>query len=231
MGTPESDSTQLEVVRVFTDTAGRFGNPLGIARAADVTGVDHQALAARAGYSETVVVEEPAADRATVRIYTPAVELPFAGHPTVGTAWWLAMLGKPVAVLDVPAGPVEVSPLTDGVTWIRARYEWAPKFEFHEFSDLAELATLDPADFPEGQHYAWGWNDEARGTVRTRMFAPAMGIAEDEATGAAAIALTAQLQRGVYITQGQGSQLYTEWDSDGWVRLGGRVIADHPVVI
>ncbi|QLY29491.1 PhzF family phenazine biosynthesis protein [Nocardia huaxiensis] len=231
MGTPESDSTQLEVVRVFTDTAGRFGNPLGIARAADVAATDRQALAARAGYSETVVIEDPADHRATMRIYTPAVELPFAGHPTVGAAWWLAMVGHPVQVLDVPAGPVEVSPLTDGVTWIRARHEWAPKFEFHEFSSLEEMSTLDPADFATGQHYVWAWTDEARGALRARMFAPAMGIPEDEATGAAAIALTAQLQRGVYITQGEGSQLFTEWDSDGWVRLGGRVVADHPVTI
>ncbi|MQY25256.1 hypothetical protein NRB56_08120 [Nocardia sp. RB56] len=63
------------------------------------------------------------------------------------------------------------------------------------------------------------------------MFAPAFGIEEDEATGAAAIALTSKLRRSLLITQGDGSQLFTEWDSDGWVRLGGRVVADHPVVI
>ncbi|MEV6768543.1 PhzF family phenazine biosynthesis protein [Nocardia sp. NPDC051030] len=230
MGTPESDGAQIEVVRVFTDTAGRYGNPLGIARAEDVTDVDHQALAAKLGYSETVVVDAPAEHRTKMRIYTPSVELPFAGHPTVGAAWWLMMQGHPVTVLDVPAGPVDVS-RTDGVTWVRARSEWTPKFTFHEFADIEEITTLDPADFPEGAHYVWGWIDETRSTVRTRMFAPAMGIAEDEATGAAAIALTARLRRSLYITQGEGSQLFTEWDSDGWVRLGGRVVADHPVVI
>ncbi|WP_330179456.1 PhzF family phenazine biosynthesis protein [Nocardia sp. NBC_01503] len=230
MGTPESDGAQIEVVRVFTDAAGRFGNPLGIARAADVEGVDHQALAARAGYSETVVVQDPSNGRTGMRIYTPAIELPFAGHPTVGTAWWLFMQGNPVSVIDVPAGPVDVS-VTDGMTWVRARSEWAPTFTFHQFDDLNELATLDPGDFTEGSHYVWNWTDEARGAVRTRMFAPAMGVPEDEATGAAAIALTAKLRRGLYITQGSGSQLFTEWDSDGWVRLGGRVVEDHPVVI
>ncbi|MGX1805892.1 PhzF family phenazine biosynthesis protein [Nocardia sp. NPDC055321] len=230
MGTPESDGTQIEVVRVFTDAAGRFGNPLGIARAGDVTGADHQALAARAGYSETVVVEEPVDHRARLRIYTPAVELPFAGHPTVGTAWWLAMLGHPVDVIDVPAGPVDVV-ANDGLTWIRARSEWTPKFTFHEFDDAALLETLDPADFTEGAHYAWMWDDETHSRVRARMFAPALGVPEDEATGAAAIALTAKLQRGLRITQGQGSHLFTEWDSDGWARLGGRVVADHPVLI
>lgn len=230
MGTPESDGTQIEVVRVFTDAAGRFGNPLGIARAGDVADVDHQALAARVGFSETVVVEDPVQDRARMRIYTPAIELPFAGHPSVGTAWWLAVSGRPVKVLDVPAGPVDIS-AEDGLTWVRARYEWAPKFTFDQFDSAEEMAALDPRDFPEGQHYVWMWTDESRGAVRSRMFAPAMGIPEDEATGAAAIALTAQLQRGLRITQGQGSQLFTEWDSDGWTRLGGRVVADHPVLI
>ncbi|GAB4584857.1 PhzF family phenazine biosynthesis protein [Nocardia sp. IFM 10818] len=230
MGTPESDGTQVEVIRVFTDAAGRFGNPLGIARAGDVAGVDHQALAARLGYSETVVVDEPAADRVRMRIYTPAVELPFAGHPTVGTAWWLATQGRPVQVLDVPAGPVQVAQ-TDGMTWVRAKSEWAPKFIFHEFADTEEMLTLDPADFTDGHHYVWSWTNEARGAVRSRMFAPDMGVAEDEATGAAAIALTARLRRGLHITQGQGSQLFTEWDSDGWVRLGGRCVPDHPVVV
>jgi predicted PhzF superfamily epimerase YddE/YHI9 len=58
-----------------------------------------------------------------------------------------------------------------------------------------------------------------------------MGIPEDEATGAAAIALTARLGRGLAITQGQGSQLFTRHDPDGWVHLGGRVVSDHPVVL
>lgn len=231
MGTPESDGAQVEVVRVFTDAAGRFGNPLGIARAGDVEHIDHQALAARVGHSETVVVEPPAEDRARMRIYTPTVELPFAGHPSVGTAWWLSDQQTPVRVLDVPAGPVEVGTDDSGLTWARARAEWAPAFEFHEFASGEEMATLDPADFPEGAHYVWTWTDESRSAVRTRMFAPAMGIAEDQATGAAAIALTARLRRGLHITQGLGSQIFTQWDSDGWVRLGGRVVADHPVVI
>ncbi|MEG8178693.1 PhzF family phenazine biosynthesis protein [Nocardia terpenica] len=230
MSTSQEGGTQVEVVRVFTDPAGRFGNPLGIARAGDVADIDHQALAARLGYSETVVVEDPAADSARMRIYTPTVELPFAGHPTVGTAWWLADRGTPVRVLEVPAGPVSVTPV-DGMTWVQARAAWTPDFTFHEFDDPELLATLAPADFDTGKHYVWAWIDHNRGAVRSRMFAPAMGVPEDEATGAAAVALTARLRRSLVITQGQGSQLFTEWDSDGWVRLGGRVVPDHPVVL
>jgi predicted PhzF superfamily epimerase YddE/YHI9 len=228
--TPEQDSTQVEVVRVFTDTADRWGNLLGIARAGDVEGADHQALAARLGYSETVVVEAPVGEIARLRIYTPVVELPFAGHPTVGTAWWLADQGTPVETLEVPAGPVAVTS-DAGLTWVRARPEWAPEFSFHEVDDTEFLGTVTPGDFDSGHHYVWAWTDRARGAVRSRMFAPAMGIPEDEATGAAAIALTARLGRGLTITQGQGSQLFTRHDPDGWVHLGGRVVSDHPVVL
>lgn len=227
-GEPEATGTRVEVVRVFTDPAGRGGNELGIARAGDVADVDHQALAAKAGFSETVVVEDPVDEIAKVRIYTPTVELPFAGHPSVGTAWWFAEQGIPVKVLQVAAGPVAVE-LTDGLTWITARGEWAPEFTFHQVGDVNTLAKLRPDDFDEGKHYLWTWTDEHRGALRSRMFAPSMGIAEDEATGAAAVALTALLRRGLIITQGKGSQIFTEWDSDGWVRLGGRVAADSVI--
>lgn len=223
------DGTSVEVVRVFTDAAGRFGNPLGLVRADEVHDLDAQALATRVGLSETVVVHDPVARHARMHIYTPARELDFAGHPTVGTAWWLASRRHPVKILDVPAGPVEVQMIDDGLVWIRARAEWASEFTFDQFFDSSLLPTVDPRHFTEGQHYIWTWTDESRGLVRARMFAPALGIAEDEATGAAAIALTAQLRRSLIITQGAGSQLYTEWDSDGWVRLGGHVVADQPI--
>ncbi|WP_054814163.1 PhzF family phenazine biosynthesis protein [Nocardia arizonensis] len=229
-GEPEATATRVEVVRVFTDAAGRLGNQLGVVRAADVVGIDHQALAARAGFSETVVVGDPVDGVARVRIYTPAVELPFAGHPSVGAAWWFAEQGIPIKVLDLPAGPVTVE-LAGGFTWIKARGEWAPDFTFHQLADAEELAALCPDDFTGGPHYLWTWIDEHRGALRSRMFAPTMGIAEDEATGAAAVALTAQLRQGLVITQGKGSQLFTQWDSDGWVRLGGRVAADSVIDI
>ncbi|MFE5285234.1 PhzF family phenazine biosynthesis protein [Nocardia sp. NPDC056611] len=230
MTVPESDSAQIEVVRVFTDAAGRFGSPLGIVRRSAVEHIDHQALAARVGQALTAVVDDPADGRAAMRIYTPAVELSFAGLPSIGAAWWLNEQRTPVKVIDVPAGPVEVA-LTEGMAWARARAAWSPSFEFHQFEDPALLATLDPADFPGGQHYCWAWTNESRAGVRARMFAPGLGIPEDEATGSAAIELTALLTRGLHITQGQGSQLFTEWDSDGWARIGGRVVADHPIVI
>ncbi len=79
-------------VDVFTDH--RFGgNPLAVfPQAAGLTDAQMQALAREFNYSETTFVLPPedARHTARVRIFTPAGELPFAGHPNVGTGFVLA---------------------------------------------------------------------------------------------------------------------------------------------
>lgn len=79
---------------VFTDQ--RFaGNPLAVVLEADaLSGEQMQAVAREFNLSETVFVLEPEnpAHSARIRIFTPAAEMPFAGHPTVGTAALLAEL-------------------------------------------------------------------------------------------------------------------------------------------
>ncbi len=83
-------------VDVFTDVPFG-GNPLAVFPDAEgLTGEEMQKLAREMNLSETAFVlppEEAAADF-KVRIFTPAVELPFAGHPVVGTHWLLAYLGR-----------------------------------------------------------------------------------------------------------------------------------------
>jgi predicted PhzF superfamily epimerase YddE/YHI9 len=217
---------RVDVVRVFCDERGGFGNALGLVVTSEVTAGREQAIAARLGYSETVVIDElPTghARRARIRIFTPAVEMPFAGHPTVGTAWWLAAAGMPVDVLDVPAGAVEVRAEGD-LTLVAARPTWAPAFSLVELDSPRDVDGLLASSFTEGSHYAWSWLDEGAGTVRARMFAPALGVAEDEATGAAAVR-SAALGRALEIHQGAGSRLATRPLPDGRVEGGGRVVA------
>ena len=101
---------------VFTDR--RFGgNPLAVVL--DARGIDDatmQSVAREFNYSETTFVLPPAdpAHAARVRIFTPGGELPFAGHPTVGTAFALASLGRigpgeRDIVFEEAVGPVPVS--------------------------------------------------------------------------------------------------------------------------
>ena len=56
----------------------------------------------------------------------------------------------------------------------------------------------------EPGHYVWAWDDESAGRVRARFFPTDLGIAEDEATGAAAVLLGAALGRDLTIRQGVG---------------------------
>ncbi|KQU53842.1 hypothetical protein ASG84_04780 [Rhodococcus sp. Leaf278] len=221
---------EVSVVRVFTDADGRFGNPLGIVSADAVAENDRQQFAADLGFSETVFVDRTEPGTASATIYTPAVELPFAGHPTVGLSWWLREMGHPVDVLAVPAAPLRIRYDGDD-TWVRARADWAPEFTFHQVRDAAEVTSADPSAYDSGHHYVWAWTDEENGALRSRMFAPMMGIAEDEATGAAAVRLTGELGRGLHIVQGAGSQLRTTFDENGWVELGGQTVTDAPITV
>ena len=70
------------------------------------------------------------------------------------------------------------------------------------------------------------WRDRDAGTIQSRMFAPGLGIREDEATGAAAVRLTEYLSRDLTIVQGHGSVIHTVWSPEGWVRVAGRVVED-----
>lgn len=83
-------------VDVFTDRPFG-GNPLAVFPDAEgLTGEEMQSLAREMNLSETTFVLPPQAPWADfkVRIFTPATELPFAGHPVVGTHWVMAYLGR-----------------------------------------------------------------------------------------------------------------------------------------
>lgn len=223
-------SIQVDVVRVFTDPEGHHGNPLGIVDAAEVAPSQRQQVAATLGFSETIFVDVPSPSErtATARIFTPAAELPFAGHPTVGLAWWLDDRGIPVDTLSVPAGVVATR-ISDGYTWVRARPDWAPEFTLHCQPDGDAVSAVSAAAFGSGHHYVWAWAGE--GAIRSRMFAPDLGVPEDEATGAAALRITEHLRRDLHITQGRGSRLVTHIEPDGWIEVGGRVRRDSPVTV
>jgi predicted PhzF superfamily epimerase YddE/YHI9 len=218
----------VTTLRVFVDADGNFGNRLGVVDAVEVHPRDRQQLASQLGYSETIFVDLPAAGSTTAqaRIYTPLIEIPFAGHPAVGASWWLRDNGTPVRTLQVPAGVVQVS--HDGeLTAIRARSEWTPEFAIHDLDSLDELAAADPATFPDDVlHYLWAWTDEDSGALRSRMFGGNVGVPEDEATGSAAVRITDYLSRDLAITQGGGSMIATTWSPDGWVQIAGRVVSD-----
>lgn len=228
------------IVDVFT--AQPFGgNQLAVVTdAAGMGTAEMQAVAAEFGFAETSFVLPPAGGGVpAVRIFTPAAELPFAGHPTCGTAAVLAHLGRlpdgSPAALEEAVGPVQVRAEATGAGRWRAALELRPALDLPAerpdpdrvaaacglaageveeawyagvgvrfcLASVADPATVDrarpdPAAWAAG--VAGGWAEQVHlhaaagaGRVHARMFAPALGIPEDPATGSAALALVASL--------------------------------------
>jgi predicted PhzF superfamily epimerase YddE/YHI9 len=219
-------ATDVTVLRVFTDPNGKFGNLLGVIDAAAVPEADHQHIATELGYSETIFVESPTAGSSTTsaHIFTPAVESPFVGHPAVGAAWWLRDRGTPVRSLQLPVGVVEVDYTAD-LAAIRAFAQWTPEFVMHQLISPQDVLDADPRDYYDDfPHYLWAWIDRDAGHLRSRSFAPELGVREDEATGAAAIRISEYLSRDLTITQGKGSLIHTFWSPNGSVCIAGRAV-------
>jgi len=222
--------TDLHVLRVFMGPDGRGGNPLGVFLDGQAIPPPHrQGVAAELGFSETVWVDAVDDDQraATIRIFTPGIEMPFAGHPCVGTSWLLHEAGHDVGVLRVPAG--DVATRRDGeLTWIRGRAAWAGDLiEPQEFPTPEDVDALEPGRLGEPGRYAWAWQDEQAGRIRVRFFPTHVGIVEDEATGLGAVVMGDMLRRPLTISQGVGSELYAQPDpSTGTVDVGGRVQLD-----
>lgn len=138
---------------VFTDT--RFGgNPLAVfTDASGLTDAQMQSLAAEMNLSETTFILPPQdpANTARVRIFNRTAEMPFAGHPSVGTGWVLSQMGKGQALrLEVPAGIVEVS-IEDGGGVIAAPQALSLGVEL-PVERIAACAGLTPADIVVTAH-------------------------------------------------------------------------------
>ncbi len=116
------------IVDVFAE-ARWAGNQLAVVLGAgDLDTPSMQAIAREFNFSETafVLASEPGSRGWPVRIFTPQHELPFAGHPTLGTAWVIrsVLLGGRAELieLDLPVGTISVVPtVVDGaeVLWMR----------------------------------------------------------------------------------------------------------------
>src|SRR3954454_22650279 len=121
-------SFRYVVCDVFTD-APLTGNQLAVfTDARDLSDVDMQSLAREMNFSETVFVLPATVDDADVRIriFTPALELPFAGHPTLGSAFVLGgPLQKIVIRLETAAGVIPVELEREGPKIVFGRMEQA----------------------------------------------------------------------------------------------------------
>jgi trans-2,3-dihydro-3-hydroxyanthranilate isomerase len=148
-------------VDVFTDT--RFGgNPLAVfPDGRGLSEADMQALAREFNLSETTFVLPPAdpANTGHVRIFTPAYELPFAGHPNVGTGFVLARQGRDrdgVLRFEEAAGLVEVTVARDAQAEVTGATVAAPQAltlaDGPSPETVAACAGVHPAEVVTASH-------------------------------------------------------------------------------
>jgi trans-2,3-dihydro-3-hydroxyanthranilate isomerase len=227
------------VLDVFTDVPLE-GNPLAVFTDADGIGDDlMQRTARELNLSETVfLLPGDRSAHARARIFTPATELPFAGHPVLGAAFVLGrLLGCSTVQLQTGAGLVAIALRREGgrivygemeqpiPTWMQfdrvdellaalgvARsglpvevYSNGPNHVYVELADEDAVAGLSPdlgALLALGQ-VGVSCFASAGARVKSRMFAPGLGVAEDPATGSAAGPLALHLARHGRIAFGQ----------------------------
>jgi trans-2,3-dihydro-3-hydroxyanthranilate isomerase len=206
------------VLRVFTRREAG-GNHLGVVT--DISGLDGlamQEIAAGMGFSETVFLDA-ARKVPAARIFTPAAEIPFAGHPLVGAAWVLGAMGRwrrlacgigeiPFRVegdrawIEVAASrEVEEAPpeAAAGVGLPAAARAWMVRLPLrYLLLEVPAAGAVEEARPDAGRLAGERWQGtllfaRAAGAVKARFFAPALGVDEDPATGSAAVALASAL--------------------------------------
>jgi trans-2,3-dihydro-3-hydroxyanthranilate isomerase len=220
------------VADVFTDTPLQGNQVAVFTDARQVPEEKLQAIAREMNYSETVFVYTPEGDgHAKIRIFTPKAELPFAGHPTLGTAFVLsAPLSLDEIKLETGAGVIPVRlEREDGRIVFGRMVQPVPTVEPYGGEErLLEILGIARSELPvevydngvRHVYIALGSEDEVaalqpdmarlaaesdvvgcncfagEGALwKTRMFAPASGVAEDPATGSAAGPLAVHLAR------------------------------------
>jgi trans-2,3-dihydro-3-hydroxyanthranilate isomerase len=140
------------VIDVFTDTP-LTGNQLGVfTDARDLAPAEMQLLARELGYAESTFVLPPEGEgHARMRIFTPAAEIPFAGHPTLGTAFVLAApLSLDEIRLETGRGVVPVRLERDGPRLVFGRMEQPlPSVEpFEREAELLAALGVERSELP-----------------------------------------------------------------------------------
>lgn len=218
-----SNGIKVHTLRVFVDDNGEFGNPVGVIldEGKKIDSKKRQQIATQLGFSETVFIND--FNTGNVSIFNPREEVAFAGHAMVGTAWMINKLNHPIDSLTCSGGFIKTWRDKDKI-WIRASLAMMPAWKYEQLKNAIEVERLLPPVTVSKEHtFVWAWEDEMKGLIRARTFAPDWGIPEDEANGSGSMKLAATLGRSIEIMHGKGSIIYAKpWKSD-FTDLGGRV--------
>ncbi|HET7548542.1 MAG TPA: PhzF family phenazine biosynthesis protein [Usitatibacter sp.] len=139
----------FRILNVFAREGRLTGNPLCVFE--DARGLDDaamQALARQFNLSETTFILPSAGASARVRIFTPSYEMPFAGHPTLGTAHVVrALRGGDSITLEMKAGVIPVE--AQGDVWTLGANRPRSREVGESRAELAAILGLDASDIAE----------------------------------------------------------------------------------
>lgn len=151
-------SFKYATLDVFT-TSRYLGNPLAIVHlppSASLSQDRKQLIAREFNLSETVFLHEPAAESdfespITIDIFTTTAEIPFAGHPTVGTAWYLLSQNPNIdtITLRTKAGDIPVHRQSQGVR-VHVPTDFKEHGLYHQPALKSSQPLLKPTDYVRG---------------------------------------------------------------------------------
>ena len=157
---------QFQQVDVFTTQPLR-GNPLAVVIAADaLTDAEMQSFANWTNLSETTFLLKPTTRQADyrVRIFTPSTELPFAGHPTLGSAHaWLTSGGRPrepEIIQECPAGLIRIRRDETRLAFAAPPLIRSGKVDARTLAKIAKILRIPVTAF-----IASNWTDNGPGWV------------------------------------------------------------------
>jgi len=262
----EGGTIEYTVLDVFT-TRPLEGNQLAVfADGRGLSDEEMQRIGRELNLSETVFLLPAEADGdVRIRIFTPVAELPFAGHPILGTAFVVAdALATAGVRLETGLGTVPVEMLSEGARLVFGRmqqpipeiepyeradellgalgltkselpidaYRNGPRHVFVMLSSAAAVAALRPDFGALAGHDGVGVSCFARAgeSWKTRMFAPALGVSEDPATGSAAGPLALHLARHGQIAFGDEIEIHQGAEIGRPSLLKARVVGDATTI-
>ncbi|MCL5428319.1 MAG: PhzF family phenazine biosynthesis protein [Chloroflexi bacterium] len=224
--------TKLKVLRVFANQSGNYGNPVGILADTDhkYNVAERQRISAASGFSETVFIND--IKTRSITIFNPQGEVSFAGHAVVGVVAFLTQeLGQEVNSISGSDGKI-MAWTEDSLTWVKAELRTTPPWWHEKLANKEEIDKLTGPQSSNQDHVqVWAWIDESKGTVRSRTFAPAWGIPEDEANGSGCMRLAATLGRSLIIYHGLGSVILARPSDPGYAEVGGLVAPADDLII
>lgn len=223
-----TDNIKVNILKVFVDENGKFGNPVGVVINDNnkLSDEHKQKIAYELNFSETVFIDK--FDKIPeVSIFNPIKKVRFAGHAVLGTAYFIRnVLNKNIDLIKCGEELVKIKE-EDKVVYITAPLSIMPNWNYEELPSVNEVESLSKNEVLSKLHtVVWAYINKESGLIRARTFAPDWGIPEDQANGSGSMLLASKLNRDLEIHHGEGSIIFAKPIDDKFAEVGGLVVID-----